>query len=172
MASVSNQENAYRFVTHWQVAAVCGDVSDALEDTDRIARWWPSVYRECTILERGGVHGLGRRVAVTTKGFLPYLIHWHFTVVEENYPYGSRIAADGDLEGEGCWTLRPIAEGTAVTYEWTVRANHPFIRRFGRFLRPLFAMNHDWTMREGLRGLRRELKTRRNERALDGSPPA
>jgi hypothetical protein len=33
-------------------------------------------------------------------------------------------------------------------------------------------MNHDWTMREGLRGLRRELKTRRNERALDGSPPA
>jgi len=121
-------------------------------------------------LERGGVHGLGRRVEVSTKGFLPYLIRWHFTVVEENYPYGSRILAGGDLEGEGRWTLRPIAKGTAVTYEWTVRANYPFIRRFGRFLRPLFAMNHDWTMREGLRGLRRELETRRAEHAPETSP--
>jgi hypothetical protein len=66
--------------------ARCEDVSDALEDTDRIAAWWPSVYRECTIVERGGEHGLGRRVAVTTKGFLPYLIHWQFTVVEQHYP--------------------------------------------------------------------------------------
>ena len=151
MPPAPNDGSAYRFVTRWRIDAPCEDVSDALEDTDRITRWWPSVYRECTILERGGVHGLGRRVEVSTKGFLPYLIRWHFTVVEENYPYGSRILAGGDLEGEGRWTLRPI-------------------RRFGRFLRPLFAMNHDWTMREGLRGLRRELETRRAEHAPETSP--
>ena len=103
--------DAYRFVTNWQVEASCEDVSDVLEDTDRIAGWWPSVYRECTIEERGGTHALGRRVAVTTKGFLPYLIHWRFTVVEVNYPYGSRIVADGDLEGEGRWVLRPDETG-------------------------------------------------------------
>lgn len=124
---VAKDNEAYSFTTRWQVAARCEDVSDALEDTDRISRWWPSVYRECTILERGGEHGLGRHVAVTTKGFLPYLIRWEFTVVEEHYPYGSRIVATGDLEGEGRWTLRPIDGGCAVTYEWTIRANHAFI---------------------------------------------
>lgn len=152
--------DAYRFVTNWQVEASCEDVSDVLEDTDRIAGWWPSVYRECTIEERGGTHALGRRVAVTTKGFLPYLIHWRFTVVEVNYPYGSRIVADGDLEGEGRWVLRPDGDGTAVTYEWTVRANHDFIRRFSWLLGPLFAANHNYTMRAGLRGLRSELAAR------------
>jgi hypothetical protein len=150
----------YRFVTHWRLGARCEDVSDVLEDTDRIARWWPSVYRECTILERGGEHGLGRRVAVTTKGFLPYLIRWEFTVVEQHYPNGSRIVAKGDLEGEGRWTLRQDGDETAVTYEWTVNANHAFIRHFSWLLRPLFAANHNWTMTQGLRGLRNELAAR------------
>jgi uncharacterized protein YndB with AHSA1/START domain len=160
---LAHDDGAYRFVTRWHVAAPCEDVSDALEDTDHISRWWPSVYRECTILERGGTHGLGRRVAVTTKGFLPYLIRWRFTVVEECYPYGSRIVADGDLEGEGRWTLRPVDDGTDVTYEWTVRANHAFIRRYSWLLRPVFSLNHAWTMRQGLRGLRRELALRARE---------
>jgi len=166
MPAAPNDGSAYHFLTRWHLDAPCEEVSDALEDTAHISRWWPSVYRECTILEAGGEHGLGRRVDVTTKGFLPYLIRWQFTVVEQSYPYGSRIVAGGDLEGEGRWTLRPTARGTAVTYAWTVRANHPFIRRYGRWLRPLFAFNHDWTMREGLRGLRRELQARRSDPAL------
>jgi Polyketide cyclase / dehydrase and lipid transport len=150
----------YRFVTNWRVHAPCEEVSDVLEDTDRISVWWPSVYHECTILERGGEHALGRRVAVTTKGFLPYLIRWRFTVVAQNYPHGSQIVADGDLEGEGRWTLRQDGDDTAVNYEWNVRANHPFIRRFSWLLRPLFAANHNWTMQQGLRGLRQELAGR------------
>jgi hypothetical protein len=157
----SSGPGAYRFVTQWQLQrARCEDVSDVLEDTDRIARWWPSVYRECTILERGGEHGIGRRVAVTTKGFLPYLIRWEFTVVEQHYPHGSRIVATGDLEGEGRWTLRQDGADTTVTYEWTINANHDFIRRFSWLLRPLFAANHNWTMSQGLRGLRSELAAR------------
>ena len=39
---VAKDNEAYRFTTRWQVAARCEDVSDALEDTDRISRWWPS----------------------------------------------------------------------------------------------------------------------------------
>jgi hypothetical protein len=150
----------YDFVTRWRLPGRCEDVADLLEDTEAMARWWPSLYRRCTILERGGAHGLGRCVDVVTKGFLPYTIHWRFTVVEERYPYGSRIRAQGDLEGEGRWTLRERDGGVEVTYEWSVRANHPLLRRFSRVLRPLFAANHDWTMRQGLRGLRRELAVR------------
>ena len=151
----------YRFVTNWQVHASCEDVSDVLEDTDRISVWWPSVYRECAVVERGGEHALGRRVEVTTKGFLPYLLRWRYIVVEQNYPHGSRIVADGDLEGDGRWTLRQNGDDTDVTYEWTVRANHAFVRRFSWLLRPLFAANHNWTMRDGLRGLQRQLAARR-----------
>jgi hypothetical protein len=157
----NGDSDGYRFVTRWRLdGARCEDVSDVLEDTDRISRWWPSVYRECTVLERGGEHGLGRRVAVTTKGFLPYLIRWEFTVVEQHYPNGSRIVASGDLDGEGRWTLLQDGADTAVTYEWTVNANHAFIRRFSWLLRPLFAANHNWTMAQGLRGLRAELASR------------
>jgi len=47
-----------------------------------------------------------------------------------------------------------------VTYEWAVRANHPLIRRLHRLLAPLFAVNHNWTMNDGLRGLRRQLAIR------------
>ncbi len=147
----------YRFVTRWRLRARIEDVADALEDVDRISLWWPSVYRECTVVERGGAHGLGRRVEVTTKGFLPYLIRWHFTVDDVDYPHGSHVVAGGDLEGEGRWTLRQDGPEADVTYAWTVSANHAFIRRFSWLLRPLFAANHNWTMRQGLRGLRTEL---------------
>jgi hypothetical protein len=156
----------YRFVTRWRVRGTCERVADVLGDTDRIASWWPSVYRECEVIERGGAHGLGRRVAVTTQGFLPYAIRWRFTVVEESYPHGSRILAEGDLEGEGRWTLAQDGDDVAVTYDWRVRANKPLLRRFGRWLRPLFALNHDYTMRQGLRGLSAEVSAR----AVSASP--
>lgn len=85
----------YRFVTRWRVRGTCERVSDVHADTDRITSWWPSVNRTCKVIERGGVHGLRKHVDVTTKGFLPYSIHWRFTVVEESYPHGSRIVAEG-----------------------------------------------------------------------------
>ncbi len=81
-------------------------------------------------------------------------------MVEQHYPNGSRIVATGDLEGKGSWTLRQDGDDATVTYEWTVSANHAFIRRFSWLLRPLFAANHNWTMRQGLRGLREELAAR------------
>jgi hypothetical protein len=68
----------YRFVSRWRLEGRCENVADILEDVDAIARWWPSVYRACRVLERGGEHGLGRVVEVTTKGFLPYLLRWTF----------------------------------------------------------------------------------------------
>jgi hypothetical protein len=177
--------NEYRFTTRWRVrGTTCERVSDVLGDMDRIPHWWSSVYRECNVVEPGGAHGLGRRVAVTTKGFLPYAIRWRFSVVEECYPHGSRIVADGDLEGEGRWTLTQDGDDVAITYDWRVRANKPLLRRFGRWLRPLFAANHNYTMRQGLRGLRAELAGRpatsvrhgerreRRKRVAAGAPAA
>ncbi len=89
-------------------------------------------------------------------------------MVEEFYPHGSRIVAEGDLEGEGRWKLKQDGGEVAVSYDWRVRANKPMLRRLGRWLRPILRANHDYTMRQGLRGLRAELAARDAQR---DSPP-
>ena len=151
---------AYRFVTKWRVPGRCEDVADILEDVDAIPQWWPSVYRTARVIYRGGEHGLGRIVEVTTKGFLPYTLRWTYFVASVEYPHRSSLYAWGDLEGQGNWEFVQDGDYVDVTYTWTVRAKHPLIRRLHRFLAPLFAANHNFTMRDGLRGLRKQLARR------------
>jgi polyketide cyclase/dehydrase/lipid transport protein len=150
----------YRFVTRWRLEGRCEEVADILEDVDAIPRWWPSVYRSCRVLERGGNHGLGRVVEVTTKGFLPYLLRWTYRVTQVDYPHTSTIVATGDLQGHGHWTFVQDGDFVDVRYEWDVEANLPLIRRLHKALWPLFAANHNWTMRQGLQGLRKQLALR------------
>jgi hypothetical protein len=115
------------------------------------------VYRTARVIEPGGEHGLGRVVAVTTKGFLPYTLRWTYRVTQVDYPHTSTIVASGDLEGDGHWEFVQNGDYVDITYEWSVRANYPLIRRFHKLLAPLFAANHNYTMRDGLRGLRKQL---------------
>lgn len=115
------------------------------------------MYREVHIVRAGGLHSLGKVVDVVTKGVLPYTLRWQYEVVEEHYPNGSRLIAHGDLEGEGRWEIVQDGPYVNITYDWRVVANQPFIRKFAVIMRPLFAANHNWTMRDGERGLRREL---------------
>ncbi|MBV9149916.1 MAG: polyketide cyclase [Candidatus Eremiobacteraeota bacterium] len=157
--------NAYHFTTRWRFEGTCEEVSALLEDTARIAHWWPSVYNRVSIVREGGEHSLGKIVDIETKGLLPYTLRWHYEVTEVHYPNGSTLVASGDLDGAGRWQIDQDGQNVNVAYDWRVRANHPFIRRFGWLMRPLFAANHNWTMRDGERGMRREL-----ERLHSGSP--
>ncbi|MBV8364106.1 MAG: SRPBCC family protein [Candidatus Eremiobacteraeota bacterium] len=150
--------NFYSFTTRWRFIGTCEEVSALLEDTERIPQWWPSVYHNVRVVRAGGEHSLGKVLEVETKGPLPYTLRWRYEVVEVHYPNGSRLTANGDLDGEGEWHIAQDGAHVNVTYEWRVRANHPFIRRFGWFMRPLFAANHNWTMRDGERGMRRQLE--------------
>lgn len=152
---------AYRFVTHWRVKGRCEEVADILEDVDAIPRWWRSVYRSACVVYRGGEHGLGRIVEVTTKGFLPYVLRWTYFVTSVEYPHRSSLYAWGDLEGQGRWEFVQDGDEVDITYAWSVRAKLPLIRRMHKVLAPLFAANHNATMRDGLRGLRRQLVQRR-----------
>ena len=47
-----------------------------------------------------------------------------------------------------------------LTYDWRIRADKPLLGWFSPILRPLFAWNHRWAMRQGERSLRRELARR------------
>jgi hypothetical protein len=106
--------NQYHFVTRWRVEATCGEVADILGDPLSFPRWWPSVYLDVRETAPPGPDGLGRRIALVTKGWLPYTIRWEFVVVESRYPYGLAIAAAASSTAAACGSLRKTAASSTL----------------------------------------------------------
>jgi hypothetical protein len=153
--------NAYRFVTRWRVEGTCGEVADILGDPLALVRWWPSVYLDVQQLRAPDARGVGRRVRLRTKGWLPYTLAWEFEVVESRHPYGFTIVANGDFEGVGVWTFEQSGQYVDVTYDWRIRAEKPLLRNLSFVLRPIFEANHRWAMARGEESLVLELARRR-----------
>jgi hypothetical protein len=65
------------------------------------------------------------------------------------------------LIGRGTWTLVQDGAFVDVTYDWRVRAQKPLLRSMSFGMRPLFAANHRWAMRQGEESLGLELRRRR-----------
>lgn len=154
-------DNSYRFVTRWRVEGTCGEVADVLGDPLALTRWWPAVYLNVTELRPPDARGLGRRVRLRTKGWLPYTLVWEFEVVESRYPYGFAIAAAGDFEGRGVWTFAQDGPFVDIAYDWRIRAEKPLLRNLSFLLRPIFEANHRWAMAQGEESLALELARRR-----------
>ena len=95
----------YHFLTTWWIAATADEIGDILSDAAGLARWWPSVYLAVRVMEPGDKRGVGKRVELWTKGWLPYTLRWTFRVTESNPPSGFTITATGEFEGTGAWTL-------------------------------------------------------------------
>lgn len=166
----------YHFITRWHLPATCEEVYRILEDVNALADWWPSVYLDVQVLEPGQPGGVGKLVALHTKGWLPYTLRWQFRVTATDFPNGFALEALGDFVGRGIWTFRPAGEGRCeVTYDWQIRAEKPLLRWLTPLLRPLFSANHEWAMRRGEESLRLELLRRRaaspEERTRVGRPP-
>jgi hypothetical protein len=167
--------NEYHFVTRWSVTATCGEVADILGDASALPRWWPSVYLDVDELEPPDSGGLGRRVRLHTKGWLPYTLLWESVVVESRYPFGFTIEASGDFVGRGEWTLTQDGPLVDIVYDWRIRAEKPLLKALSGLLKPLFAANHRWAMAQGETSLRLELLRRRatrpEARAAVPAPP-
>ncbi|MEA5455062.1 polyketide cyclase [Sinomonas sp. JGH33] len=126
-----------------------------------LSRWWPSVYLDVRMLDPGDAQGLGRRIDLFTKGWLPYTLRWTFTVTEPITLDGFAISARGDLNGTGRWTLTQDGPETVVRYDWTVSVGKPLLRRLSWLFKPVFAANHRWAMARGQESLALELRRRR-----------
>jgi hypothetical protein len=166
--------NDYHFVTRWQVRGTVREVRTILSDAASLPRWWPAVYLSVHVLEPGDARGLGKRVELFTKGWLPYTLRWGFTT--------TRVADDGftlepwgDFAGRGIWTFVQEKEDVRVEYDWNIRARKPLLRLLSPLLKPLFRANHLWAMARGEESLRLELQRRRagtdEERAQIPAPP-
>jgi hypothetical protein len=167
--------NEYSFLTQWSVSGSPDDVYSVLSDAAALPRWWPAVYLDARVIEPGGEKGIGRVIALHTKGFLPYTLRWRFRVTEALRPERLALEAQGDFVGTGVWTIRAAASGSQVSFEWTIRAEKPLLRWFSPLLKPAFAANHRWAMDRGRESLELELQRRRAvteaERAAVPSPP-
>ncbi len=148
----------YHFTTNWELEATCDEVYVILEDAEDLCRWWPDVYLKVKILEKGNSNGVGKKVELLTKGWLPYKLLWSFEVIEANFPTGFSIRAFGDFVGTGVWKFVPNGENRCwVNYDWNISAEKKLIKNLTWLLRPIFEANHKWAMRKGFTSIQNEI---------------
>ncbi len=163
--------NDYHFVTQWRVKASINEVFEIIGDVESLTRWWPSVYLEVRVLENGDKNGVGKRVSLYTKGWLPYTLRWRFWVTEVDPPRGFTLVAEGDFVGRGIWTFAADGEWVNITYDWQIEAEKPLLKRLSFIMKPIFAMNHRWAMARGEESLRLEIARRRGALSANTAPP-
>jgi hypothetical protein len=153
--------NKYQFTTIWRIPGSAAEVAHVIADNvSDLPRWWPSVYLAAEELEPGEASGVGKVLRLHTKGWLPYTLRWQFTVTEVEYERRFVLEAKGDFVGRGVWTFEQHGPTAMVTYDWQVRAEKPLLRWLSPLIKPVFAANHRWAMRQGLRSLEVELARR------------
>jgi hypothetical protein len=160
-SNVKSASTDYAFLSRWRIEGTCGEVADVLGDPLQLTRWWPSVYLDVREIAPPDAGGLGRRVALLTKGWLPYTLAWEFEVVASNYPNGFTIVATGDFDGRGVWTFEQDGPFVDVTYDWRLRVEKPLLKHLSFLLKPVFEANHRWAMKQGEQSLFLELLRRR-----------
>lgn len=151
--------NEYHFITHWRIRADVQAVIAILSDAADLPRWWPTVYLETRVLDPGDANGVGKHVALHTKGWLPYTLRWQFVVTQVGHNTYT-ITADGDFVGRGIWTFAQDGADALITYDWKIAAKKPLLRNLSFLFKPIFAKNHHWAMEQGRISLERELQRR------------
>lgn len=149
--------NDYHFITKWRFKASCEEVFEILGNPLALTQWWPEVYLKVEEIQPGDQDGVGRVIALHTKGWLPYTLKWQFRVSHVERPTGFSLVASGDFVGTGEWTFIQHGDEVEVIYDWRIRADKPLIKNLSFLFKPVFSMNHEWAMRKGEAGLQREL---------------
>jgi Polyketide cyclase / dehydrase and lipid transport len=170
VSTLQSETADYHFITTWNVKATREEVYRILEDVERLVDWWPSVYLDVNVREKGQPGGIGKLVSLHTKGWLPYTLRWDFQVVAAEFPKGFALRASGDFIGRGIWHFEQRGETCTVSYDWKISVAKPLLSRLTWLLRRLFSANHEWAMRKGLESLELELQRRRGVRHVPPPP--
>lgn len=87
---------------------------------------------------------------------IPYPVEFQTVTRRVERPRVIEADASGGLDGTGIWRFYE-GDGTAVTYDWSVRTTKAWMNAVAPVGRPLFAWNHHAIMRWGGAGLARHL---------------
>jgi len=150
----------YHFITEWQVPGSIETVYAILDAAEALPRWWPSVYLDVRVVRPGDERGVGKVVALWTKGWLPYTLRWSLEKLDDHPPHGFSLKAMGDFNGTGRWTLVQAGPVAIITYDWRISADKWLLRHLSFAMKPLFAANHRWAMARGEESLKLELLRR------------
>jgi uncharacterized protein YndB with AHSA1/START domain len=146
----------YRFLTTWLFKAERERVWEAIYDSERWPQWWKGV-EEATKLEEGDETGVGQFGRYVWRSKLPYRLEFFVRTTRVERPRLLEGDASGELAGTGRWRLFEQDSVTAVVYEWNVRTTRRWMNLLSPVGRPIFAVNHNYVMRNGGRGLARLL---------------
>jgi uncharacterized protein YndB with AHSA1/START domain len=148
---VAEGPGAYLFVDQWVVEAPIEPVFAALADATTYPRWWRPVYLD---VEVDGPLAVGQVSRQHFKGRFPYHLRSTSRIVRLDPPQLVAAEVEGDLRGEGVWTLTARGEETThVRFDWTVYADRPLLRVLTPVLRPAFRWNHNWAIQRAMAGL-------------------
>ena len=155
---LAGESALFHFDERWIVDAGIESVWAVLERVDQWPEWWPGL----TAAERVGVgHDEavdisvtpGSRARLLVRAPIGWSLRFTIEVEEVEAPQLIRFQSEGDLRGEGRWTLTASEGVTAIDAMWCVTTNRTLIRA----MRPLSGLMHALVMRAGERGLRRRL---------------
>jgi uncharacterized protein YndB with AHSA1/START domain len=150
----------YRFLTTWILDAERERVWEAIYESERWPEWWHGVLRADTLAEGDDDGGVGHLARYVWKSKLPYELAFEMRTTRVERPRLLEGEAEGELAGVGRWRLYEEDGSTAVVYEWNVHPTKPWMNLFTPILRPVFAWNHDYVMRNGGEGIARLLGCR------------
>jgi uncharacterized protein YndB with AHSA1/START domain len=142
----------YRFLTTWLLEADRDRVWDAIYESERWPSWWHGVL-EAEKMEEGDADGVGQYGRYVWKSKLPYKLEFFVRTTKVERPYLLEGDASGELTGVGRWRLLEQGGVTAALYEWNVRTTRAWMNLLAPVARPIFAVNHDYVMRNGGHGL-------------------
>ena len=142
----------YRFLTTWLLEAPQERVWDAIYESERWPEWWHGVL-EAEKLEEGDESGVGENRRYVWKSKLPYKLEFFVRTTRVEEPYLLEGNAEGELAGVGRWRLFERDGVTAALYEWNVHTTRAWMNLLAPLARPIFAVNHDYVMRNGGQGL-------------------
>ncbi|MSO40692.1 MAG: polyketide cyclase [Solirubrobacterales bacterium] len=149
----------YRFLTTWLIEAPRERVWEAIFESERWPEWWKGVL-EAEKTAEGDETGVGQRGRYVWKSKLPYRLEFSIRTTRVEPPTLFEGEADGELAGIGRWRLFEQDGVTAVLYEWSVHTTRALMNLLTPIARPIFAVNHDYVMRNGGEGLARLLDAR------------
>ena len=119
--------NDYEFVTEWRIEAPRELIYDILANGEDLPRWWPDVYLSAREERPPDGGDVGTRVALHTRGWLPYTLRWTAETVRVDRPSGFEIRATGDFDGSGVWTFVQEGVVTYIRFDWRLKANKPIL---------------------------------------------
>ncbi|MEY9259815.1 uncharacterized protein YndB with AHSA1/START domain [Brevibacterium epidermidis] len=157
---LAGESAPFHFDERWIVDAGIESVWAVLERVDEWPGWWSGL----TAAERietgpGGVDAedlsvtTGSRARLLVRAPIGWSLRFTIEVEEVEAPQLIRFQSEGDLRGEGRWTLTASEGVTTIDAMWCVTTNRTLIRA----MRPLSGLMHALVMRAGERGLRRRL---------------